>query len=123
MDTCGCFDFPDSKKKFVPAHPEYKGLGSRIRSFLLAPDKVKIRSIALAESGFFYFGQSDRTVCFQCGIGLKDWEQTDIPWKEHEKYSPFCPFVMKKKGKQYAGFRPSSIHSNYEGNRQALLDF
>lgn len=64
MDTCGCYDFPASKKKFVPAHPEYKGLGSRIRSFLLAPDKVKIRSIALAESGFFYLDKATEQFVF-----------------------------------------------------------
>jgi len=28
-------------------------------------------------------GSQNRTVCFHCGGGLKDWLPTDDPWKEH----------------------------------------
>jgi hypothetical protein len=32
---------------------------------------------------------------------LKDWEETDEPWKEHARWFVKCPFVLAVKGKQF----------------------
>ncbi|GBP63407.1 Death-associated inhibitor of apoptosis 1 [Eumeta japonica] len=37
----------------------------------------------LADAGFFYTGRSDKTLCFYCGGGLRDWKDNDNPWEEH----------------------------------------
>lgn len=118
MDTCGCHTFPALKKLgnttiYLPAHPEYKGLGARIRSFIPAHENTKKRAHEFAEAGFFFHSSPDKTVCFQCGLGLKEWLDTDDVWIEHAMYSSRCPFVQKKKGREFIasvlGTRPPSL--------------
>ncbi|XP_052240081.1 uncharacterized protein LOC127850802 isoform X3 [Dreissena polymorpha] len=58
----------------------------------------------LCNAGFFFTGQSyDLVRCFCCGIGLKDFTDTDNPLMEHVKHSANCPFIL-----------------DYFGSRQAL---
>jgi hypothetical protein len=40
-------------------------------------------------------------VCFHCGVGLKDWEETDDPWVEHALWSPKCMHVVLIKGQAF----------------------
>ncbi|KAF4513976.1 UNVERIFIED_CONTAM: hypothetical protein B566_EDAN018373 [Ephemera danica] len=35
----------------------------------------------------------DRVICFQCGLGLKDWCSEDEPHIEHERWQNNCPFL------------------------------
>lgn len=52
----------------------------------------------MAEAGFYYSGVSDdddSATCFVCGKVLDGWENTDEPWKEHEKHAPNCSFVKQ----------------------------
>jgi len=45
-----------------------------------------------------FIGSHDRTVYFDCGVGLKDWLPTDDAWKEHATWFPLCVHVNYIKG-------------------------
>nr|BDV49900.1 MAG: baculoviral IAP repeat-containing protein [Metapenaeopsis lamellata majanivirus] len=47
----------------------------------------------LAKDGFFYMKVLDSCACIFCNQIIGKWEKGDIPRKEHEKFSPMCPFV------------------------------
>lgn len=49
----------------------------------------------------FCLGKGDKTVCFQCGGGLKDWEENDDPWKEHARYFSKCTYLIQKMGRDF----------------------
>jgi hypothetical protein len=46
-------------------------------------------------------GKGDQTVCFHCGGGLKDWEETDDPWVEHAVWFPKCMYLVLNKGREF----------------------
>jgi hypothetical protein len=46
-------------------------------------------------------GKGDQTVCFHCGGGLKDWEETDDPWVEHAMWFPKCVYIVLNKGQEF----------------------
>ena len=68
----------------------------RIESFYNWPCPY-ISYSKLAKNGFFYSGFGDRVKCNFCDIVLLKWKPQDEPEKEHEKWSPHCRFVLKKK--------------------------
>lgn len=63
--------------------------------------QIKQTPEQLAESGFYYTGQSDAVRCHFCGVGLCMWEDTDDAWEEHVRWSPGCSYVRLMKGVQY----------------------
>lgn len=75
-------------------HPEYACLIARIESFRYWPKSMRQRPNDLAEAGFFYTGLGDRTKCFSCGGGLKDWEEKDVPMEEHFRHYSLCPYII-----------------------------
>ncbi|XP_077973069.1 baculoviral IAP repeat-containing protein 7-B-like [Styela clava] len=83
-----------------PLNPHMQNIEDRIASF--GPEwpghrlKATVRSIANA--GFFYLGQGDRTKCFYCNGGLQNWDEGDEPWTEHAKWFPGCEYVLRRKG-------------------------
>ena len=42
---------------------------------------------------YIFLGSEDRTLCFHCGGGLKNWLRTDDPWEEHAAWFPLCVYV------------------------------
>jgi len=49
----------------------------------------------IAAQGFVKFTScEDMTRCVYCGIDLLHWKHDDVPFKDHEKFSPFCDVVM-----------------------------
>jgi hypothetical protein len=50
---------------------------------------------------FFVTGKKDHAVCFHCGVGLKDWKNTDSVMREHAKWSPDCLYVLHIKGRVF----------------------
>lgn len=82
-------------------YPNYTNLSARINSFTdLFPIKG-ITALEFAEAGFHSIGVLDYVRCFYCGVGLRGWEDTDDPFKEHAKFSPNCQFLISKKGKYF----------------------
>ncbi|XP_015178414.1 PREDICTED: death-associated inhibitor of apoptosis 2-like isoform X2 [Polistes dominula] len=103
-----------------PIYHKYANLELRIASFDTWP-KPMISSKKLAEAGFFYTGEEDQTMCFHCGVGLKDWEPNDDPWFEHFKWFPKCHFLLMFKGKEYADVDGQYIKLSEE-TRQTPLE-
>lgn len=83
-----------------PKFLDYVEIESRRRSFTGWPHLLPEHDI-LAKAGFFYTGREDHVRCAYCGIGLKHWEITDIPWFEHAYWSPECFYVKERKGNDY----------------------
>jgi hypothetical protein len=49
---------------------------------------------ALAKAGLFYYGETDYTQCFACGVSIGSWSVGETPMEEHAKFRPFCPMVL-----------------------------
>lgn len=76
-----------------PQHPDFSSKSTRLVTFLDWPRQMRQKPEDLAEAGFFYTGRSDKTVCFQCGGGLKDWEENDDPWQQHALWFSQCAYL------------------------------
>nr|XP_023022306.1 baculoviral IAP repeat-containing protein 2 [Leptinotarsa decemlineata]XP_023022307.1 baculoviral IAP repeat-containing protein 2 [Leptinotarsa decemlineata]XP_023022308.1 baculoviral IAP repeat-containing protein 2 [Leptinotarsa decemlineata]XP_023022310.1 baculoviral IAP repeat-containing protein 2 [Leptinotarsa decemlineata] len=76
-------------------------VNSRLATFENWPKSIKQRPVDLAEAGFYYTGVGDQTLCFYCGGGLKDWEESDEPWEQHALWFSKCVFLNLKKGKDF----------------------
>ncbi|XP_030025462.2 death-associated inhibitor of apoptosis 1 isoform X2 [Manduca sexta] len=84
-----------------PVHPRYATELSRLASFKDWPRCMRQKPEELAEAGFFYTGQGDKTKCFYCDGGLKDWENDDVPWEQHARWFDRCAYVQLVKGRDY----------------------
>ena len=73
----------------------------RMETFKYWPKSMKQRKEDMVEAGFFYTERGDRVICYSCGMGLKDWEEDDIPWVEHAKASRDCAYMRSVKGQEF----------------------
>ena len=78
----------------------YRYYEKRLETFETWPKQMVPDKYALAKSGFVYTGQGDKVKCFQCGVGVNDWERTDDPWTEHRKWSSNCEYLKMIGGGQ-----------------------
>uniref|UniRef100_A0A1B6CU38 RING-type domain-containing protein n=1 Tax=Clastoptera arizonana TaxID=38151 RepID=A0A1B6CU38_9HEMI len=85
----------------APSFPAYATYDARLHSYEMWPIALKLKPNTLSEAGFFYTGKGDQTICFHCGGGLKDWEESDEPWMEHARWFSKCNFVLMIKGKEF----------------------
>lgn len=100
-DECGAQGATRDTQMPGPKHPRYATEQSRLASFSDWPRSMGQKPEDLAEAGFFYTGQGDKTKCFYCGGGLKDWENDDVPWEQHARWFDRCPYVQLVKGRDY----------------------
>lgn len=105
-DITPTVDIPSIEKLGIqqsrpPAFPGYATYEARMRSYELWPISLKLKPNVLSEAGFFYTGKGDQTICYHCGGGLKDWEESDEPWEEHARWFNKCNFVLLVKGKEF----------------------
>lgn len=110
-DTCGMYGVEVASERRErqleqdrgrkPRFPQFARKDQRLLTFTDWPKAMKQTPESLAEAGFFYRLVGDRTICFYCGIGLKDWEVYDEPWQEHAKQSPECEYVRLHKGEEF----------------------
>lgn len=84
-----------------PVHPRYASEAARLRTFKDWPRCMRQKPEELAEAGFFYTGHGDKTKCFYCDGGLKDWESDDVPWEQHARWFDRCAYVQLVKGRDY----------------------
>lgn len=82
-------------------HTQFATESARLSSFKDWPRSMAPKPEELAEAGFFYTGQGDKTKCFYCDGGLKDWEAEDIPWEHHARWFNRCAFLILNKGRDY----------------------
>lgn len=80
-----------------PSHPDYITLEQRLATYENWPKSLKQKPPNLASSGFFYMGVGDKTLCFYCGGGLRDWDEEDDPWEQHALWFPKCNYLLLKK--------------------------
>lgn len=77
----------------------------RIKSFEdIWPKSMKQQPKDLADAGLFYTGRGDAVICFSCGIGLKNWDETDIPWEEHARWQADCVYLKLMKGQEFIDY-------------------
>ncbi|XP_068617288.1 death-associated inhibitor of apoptosis 1-like isoform X2 [Battus philenor] len=102
-DECGVRAPPNSTPVRMPGpvHPRYASEAARLRTFKDWPRCMRQKPEELAEAGFFYTGQGDKTKCFYCDGGLKDWENDDVPWEQHARWFDRCAYVQLVKGRDY----------------------
>ncbi|KAL5018670.1 hypothetical protein ScPMuIL_004392 [Solemya velum] len=84
-----------------PKYPRYAVLAVRISSFENWPRYSGISPQSLAQAGLFYVGFGDNVRCFFCGGGMRNWEPQDVPWVEHARWFPRCPYVMQCQGSEF----------------------
>lgn len=105
-DTCGPYGIrpmlPKDHRRMGPRYPMFTTKEERLKTFRDWPKSLKQKPEELAEAGFFYMNVGDKTTCFYCGVGCKDWEENDVPWEEHAKWSPDCIFLKLHKGEEFA---------------------
>ena len=49
----------------------------------------------LAAAGFYFTDFKDVVCCTFCYVRLVQWKQEDMPYEEHKRWSPACPFINK----------------------------
>lgn len=86
-DECGAFP-----NKVYLRHPKYLSFYERRNSFVEYPKPDLVKK--LVEAGFFYSGKEDETICFLCGLGLKNWSPNEEPWIYHNRMNPKCLHVI-----------------------------
>ncbi|CAC5403112.1 unnamed protein product [Mytilus coruscus] len=84
-----------------PKYPKYAIKTTRFSSFTNWPSYLSQTPEDLVNAGFFYTGTEDHCRCFFCGGGLRRWEEEDLPWTEHARWYPMCPFVVQCKGEKF----------------------
>ena len=47
----------------------------------------------LSAAGFYYTNESDNVRCAFCSVEVGRWEEGDDPFRDHQRWSPSCPFV------------------------------
>ncbi|XP_059057310.1 baculoviral IAP repeat-containing protein 3 isoform X2 [Achroia grisella] len=97
-DECGTRALPT---KQTPVHPQYQTYPARLRSFDDWPRSMPQKPEELADAGFYYTGTGDKTKCYFCDGGLKDWEKDDVPWEQHALWFSRCYFLNTVKGRDY----------------------
>ena len=75
---------------------EMKYEGVRLKTFTEWPSWGAVWPTLLARAGFHYTCAADEVVCFCCSGRLKAWEAGDLPFTEHKRFFPQCPFVTGK---------------------------
>ncbi|KAF4521848.1 hypothetical protein B566_EDAN003722 [Ephemera danica] len=76
-----------------PKHERYRTKEDRVFTFKNWPIALHQTPEDLASAGFFYTGTGDRVICYECNLGLKDWEEGDIPIEEHKRWRANCSFL------------------------------
>lgn len=86
---------------FEPKFSSYVTRVARLKSYDTWPKAMPQDKKELAAAGLFYTGMSDQVMCFQCGVSLRDWVASDVPFVEHAFWNPKCPYVNLIKGKEF----------------------
>lgn len=98
FENAGIFPHHD-----VQVFPKYADKNDRLRTFHEWPKNVMTHQSPedLAEAGFLYTGIGDFVACFSCGQIIGIFENDDIAWIEHAKFSPYCRYLLYKKNPRF----------------------
>ena len=85
-----------------PINPHMRSIIDRHQKFIESENWPRKRFAAdpklIADAGFYYLVDGDRTKCWYCNGGLKNWEWFDDPWIKHAKWFPLREFLLKNRG-------------------------
>lgn len=109
-------DFPN------PKHSCYENKQVRLLTFNSWPQGLAQKPQDMVDAGFFYTGQSDKVICYFCSGGMKDWSSEHLPWLEHARWFPSCPYVLLLKGKHFVE-KNSTITYEKELNKKDDIHF
>ncbi|XP_057329933.1 E3 ubiquitin-protein ligase XIAP-like [Microplitis mediator] len=70
----------------------YRSEALRIQSYSQWPEPT-VSPEKLANAGFYYTGEGDSVKCFECGIVICHWLQTDNPVSDHRRWQSNCRFI------------------------------
>lgn len=84
-----------------PDHPNYTSYEARLQTYSDWPISMAQSKEQMAEAGFFYLGTGDKTSCYHCGGGIRNWEPQDDPWVTHAKWFSTCSHVRLVKGQEF----------------------
>lgn len=73
---------------------DYRFEENRLKSFSEWPVAYIDRD-NLAAAGFYFSGEDDRVICFECKLALEAWKEGDIPEQEHKKWQADCRLMKK----------------------------
>lgn len=79
----------------------------------------------LAEAGMFEYPQErkDAAKCYACDVVLYGWKGNDEDvWAKHAQMSPYCPHVLKEKGKDFIEAAAVAQNARRPATKQNLLD-
>jgi hypothetical protein len=93
--------FPKDYKSFFEDGYKKQTLDSlkveavRLATFSTFPSSACAYATKLASAGFYYNGNGDEVVCFNCGMKHRNWRNRDSPLEIHKQMSPNCSFVLE----------------------------
>ncbi|KAK6172083.1 hypothetical protein SNE40_018041 [Patella caerulea] len=114
----------------LASFPNQAILATRVATFINWPRQSPTPSKEeIAEAGFFYLGREDAVQCFYCAGILKSWLDDDIPWQEHAKWFPKCPYLLRIKGQDFihsirnpdSGTARIVVNNGATGNDERLM--
>lgn len=82
-------------------HPKYITYAARLESFKTWRKSKNQPPEEMADAGFFYTGEGDKTRCFHCGGGLQCWKIGAKPWEQHARWFKVCYYLWAVKGQAY----------------------
>ena len=103
-----------------PLFPELSSMEKRLDSFTAWTEDVNVSTLNLAEDGFYFTLKEDIVACFHCGVQLRGWEDGDDPSVSHALFSPYCSYLVRRRGKtfineiQNCDYDNGEIPSNYK---------
>ncbi|KAK2587081.1 hypothetical protein KPH14_002852 [Odynerus spinipes] len=106
-----------------PAYSPYITYEARLRTFDTWSKSIPPTKEQLADAGFFYIGNDDRTICYHCGGGLENWKTEDDPWQQHAKWFPKCYYLLMVKGQEYVNAVSEQVASSLKEESSSSLKY
>lgn len=85
----------------------------RLATFSIFPSSACAYATKLASAGFYYNGNGDEVVCFNCGMMHRNWRHRDSPLEIHKQMSPNCSFVLEAIHEQIEDHKNRGVPVNY----------
>jgi len=86
-DDCG-----DTRAPVSNPSP-YHEFSQRVVTFNRWPLADVVPAVDLALGGLWYTGNKDEVKCAFCQTVFHEWNRGDLPFDEHRRLAPHCPFV------------------------------
>lgn len=91
-----------------------KNEDDRLKTFSTWDESIPVKPDDLARNGFYYKGFADVVVCAYCRLELRNWEEGDHVYTEHQRHNRSCPFLITVLELQQAS---AILNMKYEQNR------